>query len=74
MVIKTFNVNEETYEKFSKFCKSFGLSMSKQVDLFMKSQIEDDPKVRKEYIERLRSISKGKFHELGGESLLTRYD
>ncbi len=40
MTIKTFNVDEETYAKFSSYCKDMGLSMSKQIDMFMKAQIE----------------------------------
>jgi hypothetical protein len=40
MVLKTFNLEEETYKKFSKYCKEKGISMSKQVDLFIKAQLE----------------------------------
>lgn len=36
MVLKTFNVEEESYKKFSEFCKENGLSMSKQIELFLK--------------------------------------
>jgi len=61
MAIKTFNVDEEAYAKFSKFCKENGLSMSKQVEIFIKSQLEEEPKVRKEYLERLDRIRKGKY-------------
>ena len=39
MVLKTFNVQEVVYEKFSHFCKGRGISMSKQIDLFMQSVI-----------------------------------
>ncbi len=72
MVIKTFNVNEESYSKFSSYCKQFGLSMSKQVDLFMKSQIEEKPKIREEYLKKLDSIRKSKFIKVDG-SLMDRY-
>ena len=61
MAIKTFNVSEETYKKFSGYCKDHGLSMSKQIDLFMKSQVEEEPKARKEYLEKLERIRKGNF-------------
>ena len=33
MVLKTFNVQEVVYGKFSHFCKEHGISMSKQVEL-----------------------------------------
>jgi len=72
MTIKTFNVDEEIYHKFSSHCKAFGFSMSKQVDMFMRSQVEEDPKVRKEYLSRLDLIRKGKFIKIKG-SLMDRY-
>ena len=61
MVLKTFNVGEEVYFRFSKFCKEHGLSMSKQVDLFLNSQVAEEPAVKKEYLERLERMRKGKF-------------
>tara|TARA_Y100000310_G_C20665189_1_gene807082 strand:+ start:523 stop:747 length:225 start_codon:yes stop_codon:yes gene_type:complete len=61
MVLKTFNVDEVVYSKFSHFCKSNGISMSKQIQFFMQSQVADDPKVRKEYLHKLDKIRKGKF-------------
>ncbi len=61
MVLKTFNVDEVIYSKFSNFCKTNGISMSKQVQIFMEAQLEDEPEARKEYIERLDKIRKGKF-------------
>ena len=61
MVLKTFNIDGITYKKFSEYCKENGLSMSKQVDIFIKAQLEEEPKVRKEYLEKLERIRKGKF-------------
>lgn len=61
MTLKTFNLEDETYKKFSEYCKENGLSMSKQIDIFIKSQVEEKPKVRKEYLEKLERIRKGKF-------------
>ena len=60
MALKTFNVNEEVYGEFSKFCKEHGISMSKQVEIFMEAQISEG-KVRKEYLEKLDKIRKGRF-------------
>ena len=61
MALKTFNVDKEVYGQFSKFCKENGISMSKQIEIFMEAQLETEPKVRQEYLERLDRIRKGKF-------------
>ena len=58
MVIKSFNVEKKTYQKFSEYCKGNGISMSKQIDFFIKSIIEEEPKAKKEYIEKLNNIRK----------------
>jgi antitoxin component of RelBE/YafQ-DinJ toxin-antitoxin module len=62
MSIKTFNVDDDAYQKFSSYCKENGLSMSKQITWFMKSQIEEPP-VRKEYLAKIERLRKGKFIE-----------
>ncbi len=64
MAIKTFSIAEDVYDKFSNFCKERGMSMSKQVEFFMESVIENDPEVRKEYLEKLERIRKGKFIQI----------
>jgi len=61
MVLKTFNIEEEVYNRFSRFCKEHGISMSKQVGLFMESILEEEPEAKKEYLEKLDRIRKGKF-------------
>ena len=61
MVLKTFNVTEEIYNKFSAFCKAYGISMSKQIDMFMRSQVEEEPKAKKGYLQRLNRLRKGNF-------------
>jgi antitoxin component of RelBE/YafQ-DinJ toxin-antitoxin module len=61
MVLKTFSVQEEIYKKFSEFCKGHGVSMSKQIEMFMESMIQNEPKAKKEYLEKLERIRKGKF-------------
>ncbi len=40
MALKTFNINEEIYKKFSEHCKSQGLSMSKKIENFIKQEME----------------------------------
>lgn len=58
MVLKTFNVQEEIYNKFSQFCKGQGMSMSKQVEFFMQSVIENEPIAKPEYLRKLERIRK----------------
>ncbi len=65
MVLKTFNVEEVTYEKYSQFCKENGISMSNQINTFIKAQVEIEPKVREEYLKKLDAIRKGKFIKIG---------
>ena len=71
MAIKTFNVDENIYAKFSQFCKEHGISMSRQVQLFMESQIEEEPEAKKEYLEKLERIRKGRFVRI--QSFSQRY-
>tara|TARA_Y100000310_G_scaffold342051_1_gene443528 strand:- start:568 stop:801 length:234 start_codon:yes stop_codon:yes gene_type:complete len=66
MVLKTFNVEEKTYKKFSKFCKEEGISMSKQVDFFMQFVIEKEPKVRQAYLEKLKRLREQATVHIGG--------
>jgi len=65
MVIKTFNLEESVYNQFAEFCREHGLSMSKQINIFIKSQIEIVPKIRTEYLHKLESIRKGRFVKVG---------
>jgi len=74
MVLKTFNLDDQTYKRFSDFCKENGISMSKQIDIFIKSQLEEEPKVREEYLRKLEIIRKGKFIKVGNiEDFNKRY-
>ena len=71
MALKTFNVSQDIYLKFSSFCKESGISMSKQVETFMASQIEEEPRARAEYLRRLDSLRKGNFIPV--KSFASRY-
>ena len=71
MALKTFNVSQEVYGKFSRFCKKYGISMSKQVEFFMASQIEDEPEAKAEYLRKLDRLRKGKFIQV--KSFAKRY-
>ena len=61
MALKTFNLNEEVYKKFSGFCKENGMSMSKQVEMFIRAQMAEEPKIRQGYMQKLDTLRKGKF-------------
>jgi hypothetical protein len=61
MVLKTFNVEKVVYDDFSSFCKSHGINMSKQIEIFMQFVIEDEPRVKQEYLKKLERIKKGSF-------------
>ena len=61
MVLKTFSVQEAVYNKFSGFCKQHGISMSKQIEMFMESMVEEEPEAKREYLEKLNRIRKGNF-------------
>ena len=39
MALKTFNLDKEVYEEFSKHCKEHGISMSKKVENFIKQEV-----------------------------------
>lgn len=71
MVGKTFSVQEVVYDKFSRFCKSHGINMSKQIELFMKAFIENSPQTKQEYLDKLDRIRKGKFVKVN--SLTKKY-
>ncbi len=58
MVLKTFNIQEEVYKIFSSFCKENGISMSKQVEKFMRNFINREPKVKAEYLKKLGELEK----------------
>ena len=74
MVLKTFSVQEEVFDKFSRYCKERGMSMSKQIEIFMGSIAEEEPKAKKEYLERLNKIRKEKSIKIGTiENFKKRY-
>ena len=56
MVLKTFNLDEEVYKKFSEFCKENGISMSKQVNLFIQVQMAVKPADRDKLLDKLKKM------------------
>jgi hypothetical protein len=38
--LKTFNLNEEIYKKFSDHCRSQGISMSKKIENFLQDELK----------------------------------
>jgi len=74
MVLKTFNVGESVYRKFSDFCKGNGISMSRQIDFFMRSVVEEEPEAREEYLKKLDRIRKQRAIHIGSlENFKKRY-
>ncbi|MDP2750805.1 MAG: hypothetical protein Q8O89_08295 [Nanoarchaeota archaeon] len=65
MVLKTFSVQEDVYNKFSKFCKENGVNMSKQVEMFMGSMVEEEPEAKRAYLEKLERIRQQKDIHIG---------
>ena len=61
MVLKTFNVQEDIYSQFYRFCREHGMSMSKQIEMFMESVIEKEPAAKQAYLEKLDRIRSGRF-------------
>ena len=39
-VLRTFNLDGKLYEEFSRYCKEFGISMSKRVESFIKQELD----------------------------------
>ena len=58
MALKTFNVDSEIHKKFSTYCKDHGISMSKQIETFMRAQIEENPELKKEHKDKLERMEK----------------
>ena len=40
MALKTFNLDEQVYKKFSEYCKKGGISMSKKIENFIRDELE----------------------------------
>ena len=47
MGIKTFNINEKVHKDYSSHCKKEGISMSKKVENFIKSELDKIDKMEK---------------------------
>ncbi len=58
MVLKTFNLNEEIYKKFSEHCKKHGISMSKRIENFIRAEL-DRLKIGINLIEKAERVEKG---------------
>ena len=56
MVLKTFNLDEKVYKKFSEFCKENGISMSKQINIFIQAQMAERVDVRDKFLDKLKKM------------------
>lgn len=45
MALKTFNIDDDIYKSYSKNCKSKGMSMSRQIENFIRNEIEKITKI-----------------------------
>lgn len=41
MALKTFNLDDKAYKAFAEYCKKEGISMSKKVDNFIRTELEN---------------------------------
>ncbi len=57
MALKTFNINADIYEEFSKHCKAEGISMSKKVEKFIKEELERIKNSGDNHVEEMKNIS-----------------
>jgi antitoxin component of RelBE/YafQ-DinJ toxin-antitoxin module len=74
MVLKTFSLQEDVYDRFSAFCREHGMNRSKQVEMFMKSIVSEEPMARKDYLEKLERIRSQKAIHVGSlENFRKRY-
>jgi hypothetical protein len=64
MSVKSFSTSDDVYEKYSSECKRLGLNMNKQIENFMKFQLEEEFAVREEYLGTIEEIQKEKFKKL----------
>jgi len=48
VAIKTFSIDEKTYKEYSNHCKKEGISMSKKIDNFIKSELDNLKKKHKQ--------------------------
>lgn len=71
MALKTFSIDETVYIQFAKICRETGMSMSKQVEMFMRSFAQEEPRARAEYLKKLEKIRKGRFIKVA--SFSSRY-
>ena len=71
MALKTFNIDDAVYKNYSKHCKKKGISMSRQIEIFLRNEVEkianvgskDDIDVKK--IEKdMKSFDKSLEHPL----------
>ena len=66
MALKTFNIDNEIYGLFSKHCKKEGISMSRRIEKFIRSEVEiiKNPKSKEFDVKRevAKFDEKDKFH------------
>ena len=65
--LKTFNLDEQTYNQFSQHCKTNGISMSRKIENFIKEELSKlNPQIKEEikYIkEEIKPIKEHSFRK-----------
>jgi hypothetical protein len=72
MALKTFNVDRELYDEFSKHCRENGISMSKKISNFIREELErlkprkvSSTKSENRVESKVEKINSGDEHPLG---------
>ena len=73
MALKTFNIDAEVYDEFSKHCKKNGISMSKKVEKFIASEIENLKSGDKEMRDKVEEERQKRIREENNEHPLGKY-
>ncbi len=57
MALKTFNLDDEVYSKYSEHCKKEGISMSKRVNAFIERELTRiEAKIKPQQLKRTEPI------------------
>jgi len=73
MALKTFNIDAEIYDEFSKHCKKHGISMSKKVERFIASEIKVLKSGNRGIIDRVGMEKAEREKELMDDHPLSKY-
>ena len=70
MALKTFNLNAEVYEEFSKYCKKEGISMSRKIENFLKEEVG---KIKVKEVKKVDAVKPKEGEVKMGEHSFSKY-